>query len=480
MKYILKNYQPENLFRYFEEISAIPRGSGNEKGIADYLVAFAKARGLRFYRDEMHNVAIFRPAAPGMEDKEPVMLQGHTDMVCEKNGGVDHDFEKDGLKLIEKNGFLTADGTTLGGDDGAAVVMMMAILEDKDLKAPAIECLFTVQEETGLGGAKHFDYTKLTARRVINLDSECEGVATASCAGSMNTTFVFKPKRLPFAGQSVKISISGLAGGHSGGDIHLGRRNAILLLADILRMLYDKEPFNLVSISGGSKRNAIPREAEAVIAVEDRDAVIGEVKSIAAGIYPILVKEDRKLKIRAGRCAKPNDMLSFKDTSAILSCLALLPNGVIGMSASVKGLVETSSNLGIARTNVEKVTFDVYTRSSVEREADAVYIKLKRLAKVTDAELVLLDREAGWTFNPDSKLQKDYLRVYGEMFPEAPAPRVEAIHAGLECGIILEGMGEGDAISIGPNMRDIHSPDETLDLRSVERTYKLLRALVQL
>ena len=479
MEYILKGYEPENLFRYFEEISSIPRGSGNEKGIADYLVAFAKARGLKYYRDEMHNVAIYRPASPGMEDKEPVMLQGHTDMVCEKNNDVQHDFTKDPLKLIEKNGFLKADGTTLGGDDGAAVVMMMAILEDKDLKAPAIECLFTVQEETGLGGAKHFDYTKLSACRIINLDSECEGVATASCAGSMNTTFVFSPKRLPFAGQSVKVSVSGLAGGHSGGDIHLGRKNAILLLADLLSALYDKEPFNLVSISGGSKRNAIPREAEAVIAVEDRDAAIDEIKKVAANIYPILVKEDKKLKIRASRCAKPTDMTSYRDTSKMLSFLSLLPNGVIGMSASVKGLVETSSNLGIARTG-EQFTFDVYTRSSVESEADAVYIKLKRLAKETDAELLLLDREAGWTFNPDSKLQKDYLRVYSEMFPDAPAPRVEAIHAGLECGIILEGLGKGDAISIGPNMRDIHSPAETLDLRSVERTYRLLRALVQI
>ncbi len=479
MEYILKDYQPAALFRYFEEISAIPRGSGNEKGIADYLCVFAEEQGLAYYRDDLHNVAIFKDAAIGFEDKEAVMLQGHTDMVCEKNADTVHDFEKDGIKLIEKDGILTADGTTLGGDDGAAVAMMMAVLADKELKAPRIECLFTVQEETGLGGAEYFDYSKLSARRIINLDTEKEGEAIASCAGSMNLSFKIAPDFLPFKNQSVKISVLGLAGGHSGTDIDSGRRNSIMLLGQLLAALYEKTPFNLVSLEGGNKRNAIPREATAVISVLDREQALAEIKALSASFYPLLVKEDRGLKIRADKCAKPEKMMSYADTSRVLSLLTLVPNGVIAMSNGKKGLVESSSNLGVVRTAEEGMEFSVYARSSVESEMDRVYLAMKRMAKLVDMELIFLDRCPGWAFNPDSALQKDFVRVYKETFPEGGEPVVEAIHAGLECGIIIEKMGGGDALSIGPNMKDIHTPKESLDLRSMERTYKLLLNLLQ-
>lgn len=481
MEYIINGYQPENLFRYFEEISAIPRGSGNEKGIADYLEAFAKEKGLRYYRDEHNNVAIYKPAFPGYEDKEPVMLQGHTDMVCEKNADVMHDFEKDGLKLRLNGDILSAEGTTLGGDDGAAVVMMMAVLADKMIEAPAIECLFTVEEETGLGGAESFDYSHLTAHRIINLDTEEEGQAIASCAGSMNLSFKFVPEQLSFANKAVKVTVSGLAGGHSGTDIDSGRRNSILLLGDILSALYEKMPFNLVSIEGGNKRNAIPREASAVISVIDRDEAIAEVKKIVSEIYPLLVRDDQKLKIHADRCAIPKKMMSYKDSSRVLSLLSLVPNGVLGMSASCTGLVETSSNLGVVKVNGNALEFMVYARSSVEREMDGVYRRMKRLATLLECELVFLDRCPGWAFDKNSKLQKDFVTAYKMTFPESAAePKVCAIHAGLECGIILEKMGGGDAISIGPNMKNIHTPDETLDLRSVERVYRMLVNLLKI
>ena len=480
MDYILKGYEPENLFRYFEDISRIPRGSGNEKGIAEYLIAFAKNEGLEYYTDENHNVAIYRPAAPGCEQKEKLMLQAHIDMVCEKNAGVAHDFTKDPLKLIEKNGFLTADGTTLGADDGAGVCMALAILADRTLKTPAIECLFTVQEETGLGGAESFDYAHLSARRIINLDTDIEGMAIASCAGSLNLSFIADPQWIPFENKCMKISVLGLAGGHSGGDIHLGRRNAILLLGSILTKLYEEHPFSLISLEGGNKRNAIPREAEAVISVFDRDAAAGRVKELAAEIYPLLVKEDRKLKVRAGKAAKAERMMTLKDTSAILSLLSLVPNGVISMSASKPGLVETSSNLGVVHTVDGKVDFSVYARSSVDSETDLVDLRMRRLAKALGIEYRFCDRCPGWAFDPDSKLQKDYVAAVKKTFPDGPEPRVEAIHAGLECGIILEKMGGGDAISFGPNMKDIHTPSETLDLHSTERVYKVLKALVEM
>ena len=480
MEYILKDYQPIELFHYFEEISAIPRGSGNEKGIADYLCAFAEREGLRYYRDGLHNVAIFKDAAPGYEGKEVVMLQGHTDMVCEKNGDTVHDFEKDGIKLIEKDGILTADGTTLGGDDGAAVAMMLAVLADKTLEAPRIECLFTVQEETGLGGAEFFDYSQLTARRIINLDTENEGEAIASCAGSMNLSFKIAPDYLPFKNQSVKISVLGLAGGHSGTDIDSGRRNSIMLLGQILAAFYEKTPFNLVSLEGGNKRNAIPREATAIISVLDREEAVSELKKIAASCYPLLVEEDKGLKIRADKCAKPERMMSYADTSRVLSLLTLVPNGVIGMCNGKKGLVESSSNLGVVHTFEKEIEFSVYSRSSVESEMDRIHLAMKRMAKLVNAELVFLDRCPGWAFNKNSTLQKDFVKAFKDTFPGGIEPRVEAIHAGLECGIIIEKMGGGDAISIGPNMKDIHTPQESLDLRSMERTYKLLLNLLKM
>ena len=243
--------------------------------------------------------------------------------------------------------------------------------------------------------------------------------------------------------------------------------------------LYEKEPFNLVSFEGGNKRNAIPREATAVLSVLNRDQAEADLREIAARVYPLLEEEDKGLKIHIFKCAKPEKMMCYKDTSRVLSFLSLIPNGVLGMSASKKGLVESSSNLGVVRTEKDVLSFSVYSRSSVESEMDAVFLKMNRLGKVLSMECRLEGRCPGWAFTPDSRLQKDFVSVYKKVFPQAN-PRVEAIHAGLECGIILEKVGGGDALSFGPNIKNIHTPDETLDLHSVERIYKVLRALVEL
>lgn len=476
--YLLQNYEPATLFRFFEEISAIPRGSGNEKGIADYLCRFAEARGLRYYRDALHNVILYKAPSPGYENEPAVALQGHTDMVCEKNAGTVHDFEKDPLSLVVEDGWLRADGTTLGGDDGAAVAIMLAILADDTLPHPALECIFTVQEETGLGGASFLDGSKISAKKMINLDSEEEGVAVASCAGSLNTHFLLSADEVPFAGACLQISISGLKGGHSGSDIDAGRQNAVLLMGRLLSMLYREEPFNLLSLSGGGKRNAIPRECEAVIAVQQRDSAAEKLKALAAALRPELCAEDAGLRVKISKHPAAETMQSYKATSSILSFLSLLPNGVLSMSASRPGLVESSSNLGIASSGKDGFRFDVYSRSSVEPVMDKIEMTLERLAKVTGLSYHFEDRAPGWRFEPDSALQKDFLRIYRTLFPDAPAPSVTAIHAGLECGILLERIGGGDAISIGPRLEDIHTPSERMELASFARVYRLTAALI--
>ena len=477
MNYILKDRYPEEVFRYFEEICAIPRGSGNEKGIADYLCAFANEKGLRFIRDAIHNVAIFKAASAGRENEPAVMLQGHTDMVCEKNGDTVHDFEKDGIKLIlGEDGWLRADGTTLGGDDGFAVATMLAILSDDSLSHPALECLFTVQEETGLGGASEFDYSVLSAKKIINLDTEDEGTAVASCAGSMNLSFTLKEEQIPFAGSIVKLSLLGLAGGHSGTDIDKGRANSIMLMGRILNMLYRDEPFNLISLAGGNKRNAIPRECEAVIATFNADKVIERARELTRDIRAEMSASDAGLRLKTGKAPKPETMFTYKDTSRVLSFLSLVPNGVIAMSNSKQGLVETSSNLGVVRTDGNRIDFSVYARSSVEPSMDYTLCRMERVEKVTGLSMTFEDRAPGWAFDPKSELQKQFTECYKALYGKEG--KVEAIHAGLECGIILEKMGGGDAIAIGPDMRDIHTPDERLNLDSVRRLYRLVVSML--
>ncbi len=476
MEYILNSYEPQKLFHYFEDISRIPRGSGNESGIADYLCEFARAHSLRYFRDSVNNVAIFKDATNGMEKAEPVMLQGHTDIVCEKNASTVHDFMTEPLKLVEKDGWLSADGTTLGADDGVAVALMLDILSSDDVAHPALECLFTVQEETGLGGAELFDYSHLTARKIINLDTEEEGIAVASCAGSMNVCFTLESECVRFENKALRINILGLGGGHSGTEINSGAMNANILMGRLLAELYDKQEFNLVSLSGGNKRNAIPRECEAVISTLDREKATEILLKAAEKISREVNEKDSGFKVHINSVGKKEKMLTFKDTSKIISLLSLVPNGVISMSQSKKELVESSSNLGVIAQSDNIFSFFAYARSSVEAMTDNILIRMSRLAKLLGMKFEVLDRCPGWAFVYDTELQKLYKECYSELF--GIEPKVEAIHAGLECGIILEKMGGGDAIAIGPQMHDIHTPDERLDLHSLERARKLLVSML--
>lgn len=471
-------YEPNAPFRFFEEICAIPHGSGNEEKIAEYLCGFAKAHGLEYYKDEYNNVLIKKPATDGYENTEAIMLQAHTDMVCEKNSDTVHDFERDGLKLYEKDGWLYAEGTTLGADDGAGVALMMAVLANKDAKHPKLECLFTVQEETGMDGAINFDYSKVTAKSFINLDSETLDNPTVSCAGGMHTAFDFDFDLYKAQNSALKITVKGLAGGHSGVDINTGRANANIIMGRLLSELYKQMPFNLISINGGNKTNAIPRECEAVISVFDKTKAKEIVVAKANEIKKALVKVDRKMTVRVDKAKDFGEyMFCFKDTSKIIGALTLAPNGVIEMSKSMADLVETSSNLGIIKTNGRNVSVEYMPRSSVDSQLDELETKFSMLGKLLGASVSHTERHPGWEYSPKSKMRELFSESYEKKF--AKKPKFEAVHAGLECGVIISNVGEMDGISICAEVEEIHTPNERMNLKSFADVYEIVLEMLE-
>lgn len=479
MEYLIHGREPAAVFRFFEEICAIPHPSDHEERIADYLVAFAEARGLDYSRDEVNNVLIRKPATAGKETAAPLLLQGHTDMVCEKNGDVVHNFMKDPLRLFLDGDLLGAVGTTLGGDDGIAVAVMLAILDGALTEHPALECLFTVSEEVGLNGAHRFDYSKIGARRMINLDSEALGVVTAGCAGGLRTDLTFKTEPIPFSGDCVSVTVKGLAGGHSGADINTGRANANKLMGRLLASLAKTVRFRLVSLQGGSKDNAIPRECCAVMATADAQAAIGCLTGEAERIREELVDADSDFCICAEILPSPKRMLSEADTAHVVAVLACAANGVLAMSRDVTGLVEWSRNLGVIETAEDggTITFVFSSRSATESRLDASARELDALAAVTGCTARHYSRYPGWQYAPRSEVRDAYLKAYREVTGQDAT--IDVIHAGLECGIIYSKLPEMDMISIGPNLYDIHSPNERLDLASVEVFWKTLETVLR-
>ena len=460
---------------YFKQISAIPRESGREQAISEYLVKFAADRGLQYYVDELYNVLIVAAPSEGLESGEPVMLQAHTDMVCEKNSNVTHDFVNDGIKLVESHGFLTADGTTLGADDGIGVAYMLAILDDTTLQHPILECLFTAQEEIGLVGAEKFDYNVIKSRRIINLDGESDSEAIISSAGGVRTTLRMKYETVPAlsVNKTMRIQITGLMGGHSGADIHLLRGNANIMMGRMLNKIYSACPFNLVSLSGGLKTNAIPRECEAVINVMDYDKTVGIIRETEKEIHNELTADDKKFKITVKKSTAEN-VMTYKSTSTAITTLMLSLNGI---QSQAEKMVEASSNLGVIRTE-ETINFLYENRSSIESMLDFICEKYNRLAYITSAEVTHTNRYPGWQYNPSSKLKENYRKIYTKLYG-AP-PQINGIHAGLECGLIINRLGNigVDAISIGPNITGAHTPDEKLDIKSCEKVWNLLKELI--
>lgn len=476
MAYIITGYQPEKLFQYFEDISAIPRGSGNEKGISDFLVAFARERGLDVYQDEVYNVIIKKPASAGTEGAAPVMMQGHIDMVCDKLAGVEHDFERDGLELVVEDGVLTANGTTLGADNGIAVALMMTVLDDDTLVHPALECVFTTDEETGLVGAETLDKSQISARIMINLDSEEEGVATVSCAGGVTVTLTRGLALERVDGSLLTVAISGLLGGHSGSDIHLERGNANLLMARIVEQVLRGTDARLVSFDGGSKDNAITRECTARLVLADAaDAqrAAGIARAVAQDIAAELEVFDPSfacaVEVADGASA---DAMSAEDAWALVRTIRLAPNGVLRRNVAADGFVEVSSNLGVVATEGASVRMLLAPRSSIASLQEEIKDRIQTLADAFGFSASFDNEYPGWSYTEHSHVREVFQASYRELFGEEL--KIESIHAGLECGLFTEALPGLDAIAVGPTLADVHTPDEHMPLDSAERFYRLL------
>lgn len=480
MEYKITGYQPEKLFHFFEEISAIPRGSRNEKGISDYLVKFAKDRGLEVVQDEAYNVVIKKAGTCGLEDHAPVMLQGHMDMVCEKRAGVEHDFEKDGLDLQVKDGILSANGTTLGGDNGVAVALMLMLLDEDSLKHPPLECVFTTSEEIGLLGAVALDKSLLKARTMINLDSEEEGVATVSCAGGLRIQMTRKIKREAVEGTLLTLKIEGLLGGHSGQDIDKERQNGDILMARMLNELMKQTKGQLVSFNGGSKDNAISRECEAsLIYVEEQEAEKAEELACdLAEIYADEITPDEpdfscEIISETNRSA---DAIPEADAKALIHAICLMPNGIQKRNPKMGGFVVTSSNLGVVSTEEDKMVLVIAPRSSVASLLENMKERFAILAETFGFSVEHAGEYPGWSYQEESPVREVCVAAYKDLFGEDL--KIEAIHAGLECGLFSEALDGLDAIAVGPAIHNCHTPDEYLSLASFEKFYEFLKEIL--
>ncbi len=487
MDYIIKGYKPEKLFHYFEEISAIPRGSGNEKGISDYLVKFAAERNLEVYQDEALNVIIREPGSRGMEDHPAVMLQGHMDMVCEKLSGVEHDFENEGINLEVRDGILRAKGTTLGADNGAAVALMLAVLDDDSLVHPPLECVFTTEEEVGLNGAKALDKSMIRARTMINLDSEEEGIATVSCAGGLRIDCTRPVRREQAEGTLVTVTIEGLLGGHSGSDIDKERQNANQLMARLVYQLMKQTGGKLVSFSGGNKDNAIPRECQASLIYEnkadngDHDGSqaggAAEAEELARRMAGTFAEEITPFepgftcRIDVEKDATAS-AVPAADGEAFVHMIYLAPNGIQRRNVKMDGFVVTSTNLGVTRADEEELRIVFSPRSSVASLQEEMKERLGLLAETFGFAISYRGEYPGWAYREESKIRQIFQDSYREMTGEEL--KIEAIHAGLECGLFCDAIPGMDAIAVGPSIYDCHTPDEHLYLDSFERFYQLL------
>lgn len=481
---ILSNLEPKNVFFYFEKICSIPHGSGNEKALSDYIVGFAKENNLYYKKDKSNNVLIKKDATKSYENAKTVILQGHIDMVCEKNSSTQFDFVKDSIVPYVEDDFIKATGTTLGADNGIAVAYCLAILSSDNLKHPALEVVFTTNEETGLNGAIAFDKSLLKGKYFINLDSEEEGYAVVSCCGGVRSDLVIpiKTRKLNESSFVFKVTIKGLLGGHSGVEINLQRANANKLMGKLLKYLEDVD-FEIISINGGLMDNAIPRECEALLCFDSSEnmntlqkyinkwlvVVQDEFKGIEENINISFEKMDVSNKDISSK-----EVFDFDTKSKVISALLLIPNGVYYYNAFMKDLVETSTNVGVIVTNFDKntITFSSAVRSNVSSRKDELKSQINELAFILGGETFWRGDYPGWEYKPNSKLVEIYSKTFENMFNYEP--KIISIHAGLECGVFDEKIEGLELISIGPDMFNVHTPDEKLSISSTERTWKFL------
>lgn len=474
----LTGLEPQAPLAFFEEICAIPHGSRHTKQISDYLVGFARDRGLRYIQDEYNNVIIFQPGTPGYETHPPVILQGHMDMVCEKDPGCTIDFAHDGLDLTHDGENIFARGTTLGGDDGIAVAYSLALLDSKDIPHPPLEVLITVDEEIGMLGAAALDASPLQGRTMLNLDSEDEGILTVSCAGGATATLELRGERKAVYGPCLELTVEGLIGGHSGVEIDKNRANANKILGELLSRIQEKVPLCLASLSGGSKDNAIPRSAAAKVVAMALD--LKPVEEIAAALQAEIrgsyADPDAVIRVREVEALGGN-ALGTQDTRRAIGLLCAVPNGVQAMSLDIPGLVQTSLNLGIAQLEGEALRLTFSVRSSNNQEKRALLERLEKTAATFDGTYSEMGAYPAWEYRKDSPLRDRMVAVYREMF--GAEPKVVAIHAGLECGLLGDKLPGLDCVSFGPQMMDIHTSREKLNIASTERMWKYLLEILK-
>jgi len=473
---ILGHLKPESLWNHFEQICSYPRPSKKEGRIADYVMSVGKRNNLETLRDDFGNVLIRKPASPGKEDLAPVVLQGHLDMVAEKNSNVHHDWDKDPITPYIDGDWVKAKGTTLGSDNGIGVAAALSVIESKDIEHGPIEALFTLDEETGLFGAQSLKPGFLKAKILLNLDSEEDGTLYIGCAGGQNTyvKFKFKQAEIPLNTTTLELKVTGLRGGHSGLEIHAGRGNAIKIMARLLHELNYKFGIRLVDINGGSKHNAIPRECFTAIRlsstqVKDAVSYIDDFLNTVKIEYKI---SEPNLNISVSEIKSRSKVFDKQTAMNLINSLYAVPNGVIKMSADIENLVETSTNLAVITTKGKAVDIILSQRSSLETEKKDISNSISVLFKLAKADVMQVDSYPGWNPNIDSPILGIIKNVYTELFETEPD--VKAIHAGLECGIISERYPEMDMISFGPTIMGAHSPDERVQITTVNKFWHLL------
>ncbi len=468
--------EPQRVWKHFHSLTQIPRPSKSERAVIDFVVKFGKDLGLETIIDEVGNVIIRKPATPGMEDRKGVILQGHLDMVPQKNNDKVHDFEKDPIEAYVDGEWVTANGTTLGADNGIGVAAAMAVLEAADLVHGPVEALFTIDEETGMTGAFGLKPGLLKGDILINMDSEDEGELYVGCAGGLDANIEFntKPESVPQGTTAYKLAITGLKGGHSGMDINLGRGNSIKLL---FRFLYNAEKefgVRIASIDGGSLRNAIPREAFAVVVVPaDKAAAFEKAVKEYESIYKSeFALSEPSLSFTSEKTGNPSTVIDNQTQSKVIRAFFGCPNGVVRMSDSIPGLVETSNNLARVYTDGEKVKGQCLLRSSVDSSKDALAQKMSAIFELAGANINFTGGYPGWKPNPNSAILKVMQDVYNKKFGKVP--EIKAIHAGLECGLLGGVYPNWDMISFGPTIRHPHSPDEKVNIASVQKFWDFL------
>lgn len=475
---LIETLIPERVFYYFQQISNIPRGSGNEKAVSDYCLSVAEGLGLTAFKDESNNVVIRKPATAGYENAPGVIIQGHLDMVCEKDNKTEHDFKTEGIRLIVDGDWLRADGTTLGGDDGIAVAMGLALMEANDIEHPDLECLFTTDEEVGMGGAKSFDASVLRGKRLINLDSEDEGIFVVSCCGGAKARLTIPAvwEDVPEGLMPVHIKIRGLLGGHSGSDIHLQRANANKLMGRVLRQTAKSLYFRLESINGGLMDNAITRECDAIIYIVPED--MDELEDICVQLQSVFNNEysesEKGIYVIAEKAEKTESrVLKAENANGVIYALGLIPYGVERISLEINGLVESSNNLGVVKTTKEGVDMVSAVRSSLATVKYDILERLSMIAELAGGRLTIRSEYPGWEYKKESGLREACVEAYREMFGKEP--EIQAIHAGLECGLLSSKAPDIDMISFGPEMHDVHTPAERISIASVSRTWDFLK-----